>query len=102
MVGTDPNEWWADYATIIKIFKTQLKEMSGIQVIAGNPQAYHDGNFGWVADRPKLRLPDGKEIPLRQTGVFLKGRQGLEDRPVARLDRRAERRRVRQETHDIR
>lgn len=71
-IGTDPNEWWEGYATISKVFKAQMEEMGGISLIAGTPQAYSEGGVGWVADRPKLKLPDGTEIPVRLTSVFRK------------------------------
>jgi hypothetical protein len=72
MIGTDPNEWWADYETIIRVNEAQINEMGGIPVEAGDPQAYSEGDVGWVADQGKFKLPDGSEIPLRVTGVFLK------------------------------
>ena len=72
MIGTDPNEWWANYETIIRVNASQMEEMGGIPLEAGDPQAFVEGNVGWVADQGKFKLPDGKEIPLRLTGVFLK------------------------------
>lgn len=71
MIGTDPTEWVTDYATIMRGFKIQKEEMgSGFQLLAGTPHAYRDGSIGWVADQPTLKLPDGKEIPVRVTAVF--------------------------------
>ncbi len=69
-IGTDPNEWWLGYDKIMSLYKTQLKEMGGMTVIAGNPQAYCDGAVGWGADRPRFKMPDGKTIPFRLTVVF--------------------------------
>jgi len=69
-IGTDPTEWWAGYATITRVFKAQLEETGGFQILAGTPQAYSDGSIGWVAGRPTLKLPDGAEIPARLTAVF--------------------------------
>ncbi len=71
-IGTDPTEWWAGYATITRVFKTQLKETGGFQILAGTPQAYSDGSIGWVAGQPILKLPDGTEMPVRLTAVFQK------------------------------
>ena len=70
VIGTDPNEWWEGYENITSIFITQMKEMGGITLIAGDPQAYCEGSVGWTMDHPKFRLPDGKEIPIRFTTVF--------------------------------
>jgi hypothetical protein len=71
-IGTDPTEWWTGYAAITKVFKTQLKEMGGLQILADTPQAYHDGSIGWIAGQPTLKLPNGTEMPVRLTAVFQK------------------------------
>ena len=71
-LGTDPNEWWAGYATITKVFKAQLEEMGGFSIIDGAPEAYSEGSVGWVADHPTLKLADGTEIPVRLTAVYHK------------------------------
>jgi len=75
-IGTDPTEWWTGYATITRVFKAQLKETGGFQILADTPQAYRDGSIGWVAGRPTLKLPDGTEIPVRLTVVFQKEQNG--------------------------
>ena len=75
-IGTDPTEWWAGYATITKVFKAQLKETGGVQILADTPQAYRDGSIGWVAGRPTIKLPDGTEMPVRLTAVFQKEQNG--------------------------
>ena len=75
-IGTDPTEWWAGYATIARMFKAQLKEAGGFQILADTPQAYSDGSIGWVAGQPTLKLPDGTEIPFRLTAVFQKEQDG--------------------------
>ena len=71
-IGTDPTEWWSGYVTIARVFKDQLEETGGIQILADTPQAYSDGSIGWVAGQPTLKLPDGTEMPLRLTAVFQK------------------------------
>jgi len=72
-IGTDPTEWYTGYATIMRVFKIQLKEMGGgFQLLADTPYAYRDGSIGWVADQPTLKLPDGTEIPCRCTAVLQK------------------------------
>jgi ketosteroid isomerase-like protein len=75
-IGTDPTEWWAGYATITRVFKAQLEEAGGFQILADTPQAYRDGSIGWVAGQPTLELPDGTEIPFRLTAVFQKEQDG--------------------------
>jgi hypothetical protein len=70
LIGTDPAEWWTGHATITRLLGTAIREMGGMKMIAGNPQAFRAGSVGWVADNYRLRLPDGAEIPLRLTIVF--------------------------------
>jgi hypothetical protein len=60
-VGTDPNEWWGSGATFTKVLGAQLQETGGFELVADAPRAYSEGVVGWVADRPKLKLP-GAEI----------------------------------------
>lgn len=73
LIGTDPAEWWTDHAAITRVFKAQMEEMGGgFVLVAGEVHAYGEGAAGWVADRPKIKLPDGSELPLRVTGAFLK------------------------------
>jgi hypothetical protein len=71
-IGSDPGEWWADYATIIRVFKTQLEEMGGLSIDVGDLNAYSDGNVGWAAGQPVLRLADGTSFQHRTTIVFQK------------------------------
>lgn len=71
VIGTDPREWWAGYATAIKAYATGIAETaSGMALIGGDPQAWREGSVGWAADRVKIRLSDGTEIPCRLTMVW--------------------------------
>jgi hypothetical protein len=72
IIGSDPNEWWAGYETISRVYEAQLREMGGVCVVGSDPLAYSEGNVGWVADRPSFRLPDGTHILFRSTIVFEK------------------------------
>ena len=71
VIGTDPDEWWADYDTIISLMTAQTEAMSGSS-ISGDPQAYSQGDVGWVADQSKMVMADGTEINFRITLVFAK------------------------------
>ena len=75
-IGTDSTEWWSGYATITRVFKAQLKEADGFQVLADTPQAYRDGSIGWVAGQPTVKLLDGTEMPVRLTAVFQNEQNG--------------------------
>lgn len=70
VIGTDPAEWVKGYETIFSSFKAQVQEMSGFQIEAGDLIAHHEGSVGWVTDRPRVKLPDGKAIPMRNTLIF--------------------------------
>lgn len=37
----------------------------------GQLQAYREGSVGWVIDRASFQLPDGTEVPFRNSAVFL-------------------------------
>jgi hypothetical protein len=71
-IGSDPSEWWADYATIIRVFKAQLAEIGQLSIDIGEINAYSDGNVGWAAGQPVLRLADGTAFSHRTTIVFQK------------------------------
>ena len=68
-IGTDPNEWYADYKTLTEVFSAQLEELGGASIHACALQGYIEGTVGWFEDRPIIRLPDGTEISSRSTGV---------------------------------
>jgi ketosteroid isomerase-like protein len=73
-VGTDPNEWWEGFEAFVEAMRTQAEAMGGggLQIIPGQLQAYREGSVGWVIDRnASFRLPDGMEIPFRNSAVFL-------------------------------
>lgn len=75
-IGTDPAEWWSGYTTITRVFKSQLKELGGLQILPDTSQAYRDGSIGWVAGQPTLKPSNGTEIPVRLTAVFQKEQNG--------------------------
>jgi SnoaL-like domain len=75
-IGSDPTEWWSGYTAITRVFKAQLKELGGLQLLADAPRAYRDGSVGWVAGQPTLKLSDGTEMPVRLTAVFQKEENG--------------------------
>ena len=70
VIGSDPSEWWADYATIIRVFKAQMEELGQLSIDVGQIDAYSDGNVGWAACQPVLRLADGTAFTHRTTLVF--------------------------------
>ncbi len=73
VIGTDPREWWVGYDKIVEVYRAQFEEMgagSGLQFLPGDTKAYSEGDVGWVADQPTVRLPDGHEVPMRVTAVF--------------------------------
>src|SRR5919112_2653708 len=70
-VGSDPNEWWEGFEAFLEAMRAQSEAMGGMQIVAGQLQAFSEGNVGWVIDRnASFRLPDSTQIPFRNTGVF--------------------------------
>jgi hypothetical protein len=70
LIGSDSNEWWAGYKTIISKIKSQLGEMSGVKIVDVDTKAYSEETVGWFASRAIMKMPDDLEIPFRFTGVY--------------------------------
>jgi hypothetical protein len=73
-VGTDPNEWWEGFEAFVEAMRAQAEAIggSGLQIVLGQLRAYRQGNVGWTIDRDaSFRLPDGTEIPFRNSAVYL-------------------------------
>jgi SnoaL-like domain len=73
-VGTDPNEWWEGFEAFVEAMRAQAEAIggSGLQIVPGQLRAYRQGNVGWTIDRDaSFRLPDGTEIPFRNSAVYL-------------------------------
>ena len=77
-IGTDPDEWLTDHASVTQLLGAQVG--AGLKVRGGDIQAFEEGAVGWIADRGAFILPDGTEAPFRLTAVFHK--QGDEWRIV--------------------
>lgn len=71
-IGSDPNEWWTDYETIDQVFSAQFKGGSSKPIIAQDLHAFAEGTVGWASERRTSRLPNGKEITIRETFVLHK------------------------------
>jgi hypothetical protein len=72
-IGTHSNEWWEGLEALREAARTQSEaiEGGGLEIVGGQPQAYREGNVGWVIDRnASFRLADSTQIPFRNTGVF--------------------------------
>jgi ketosteroid isomerase-like protein len=71
-IGTDPTEWWSG-RRLIDVWKEQMAALGGTMPIsAGDPEAFVEGEVGWVADRPTLDVGDGNPVAIRFTAVFHK------------------------------
>lgn len=71
-IGTDPDEWWSG-GRLAQVWKEQIAEMGGaMPMTPGEPEAFSEGDVGWVADRPTLDMGDGNRVPFRFTAVFHK------------------------------
>ena len=67
-IGT-AGEWLEGREQWIAATEALMHEMEGFRMEAGEePPCYEEGSMGWVADRPRVVLPDGI-ISTRLTGV---------------------------------
>jgi hypothetical protein len=69
-IGSDPTEWWAGHDAIMRALEAQFQEMGTRRITPGELSAFVEGTVGWAADRRTIRLPDGKELTVRETTVF--------------------------------
>jgi ketosteroid isomerase-like protein len=97
-IGT-AGEWLEGREQLLAALEAQMNEMEGFRMEAGEePHCYEEGSMGWVADRPRVVLPDGT-IWTRLTGVVrqeegewrfvhLRLSVGVPDEEVVELQRR--------------
>jgi len=45
---------------------------SKVDITVQNIKAYSEGSVGWTMDRVMVKLPNGKEMPVRHTRIFHK------------------------------
>ena len=66
-----PDEWWEGFEAIREAMRAQSEAMEWMRIVAGELRAYREGEVGWVVDRDaSFRLPDGTQIPFRNSVVF--------------------------------
>ena len=69
-IGTDAAEWW-EGAQIRDRWLAQIAPgMGEARLKATRLRAFEDGDVGWVADEPRVVLPDGTTLTMRATAVF--------------------------------
>jgi hypothetical protein len=72
-IGTDPTEWTEGYEEIVAEARNvgEMVASSGWTfALKGDLQAYSEGTIGWAASKAKWQHKDGREVPVRVTGVF--------------------------------
>lgn len=80
VIGTAPREWWEDYAAALDSIRKQMASVGeAVELLAGDVRAYCEGEVGWVADQPTLKLGSVAAL-CRHTSVFV--REGDEWRIV--------------------
>src|SRR5688572_14397285 len=71
VIGTAPHEWWGNYAAALDPIRTQMASVGdAVELVAGDLRAYHEGDVGWVADQPTLKV-GAVAASCRHTSVFL-------------------------------
>jgi hypothetical protein len=72
VIGTAPEEWWEDYAAALDSIRKQMASVgNSVELVAGEVRAYREGEFGWVADQPMLKLGSMTAL-CRHTSVFVR------------------------------
>ena len=72
VIGTAPSEWWEDYAAALEPIRKQMASVGeAVELLAGDVRAYREGDVGWVADQPKLKL-GSISASCRHTSVFVR------------------------------
>ncbi len=74
VIGTDPEEWWESPEQLAQVVRAAHE--GGLSFRPGKVEAYREGEFGFVADRPTFILPEGKERAARHTAVLRKEADG--------------------------
>lgn len=80
-IGTAPEEWWADRATILRAVRAQIELFgTAASIVGSTPTAYVEGTVGWTADQCVYRIPagvapsewgfEGTDVPMRITAVW--------------------------------
>lgn len=70
--GSDPGEWWDGGVELEAILGAQGAALAGSAILGEDPQAWSNGDTGWVYDRFVYRTPDGVETPFRVTATFVR------------------------------
>lgn len=70
-IGSDPSEWWNGHDTFISEMQVQMKAFHeyGFKCSPTDPQAFVEGQIGWLSDRTKWEMPDGSVMETRITAV---------------------------------
>ncbi len=71
-IGSDPDEWWEGHSRIGDVLTAQGAALRGSEIVDCDPQAWAEGDAGWVYDRFRYRTPDGTETPFRVTATFVR------------------------------
>ena len=71
-IGSDPDEWWVGHDRITAALRAQGEALRGSRVEGSKPVAYAVGDFGWVADRPTMVMPDGTSVAFRVTATAVR------------------------------
>ncbi|MEZ4869269.1 MAG: nuclear transport factor 2 family protein [Caldilineaceae bacterium] len=69
-IGTDPAEWLMGFDAIAPLYQAQIGAVGDVKIAPGQLLAFSAGDVGWVADCPRITLPDGTSFTMRSTLVF--------------------------------
>jgi hypothetical protein len=69
VIGTEPGQGAGDRETWLDTYTTQIAPL-GVEIRAGDPIGFAEGDVGFATDTPTAFLPDRSYVPLRATAVF--------------------------------
>ena len=70
VIGTAPGEWWEAYDAALEPIRTQMASVGdSVELLPGDVRAYREGEVGWVADQPTLKVGSVASL-CRHTSVF--------------------------------
>jgi hypothetical protein len=67
-LGTDPDEWWTDLASLRHASLGQRE--AGVTILPGEPLAFAEGSVGWAVDQGMRVRAGNREIPFRMSVVY--------------------------------
>lgn len=77
LIGSAPDEWLSDGATIATFLRGEVERAAGaVTFTPSETEAWEEGSVGWVSTRLTITLPDGGSVSPRWSAVFHREEDG--------------------------